>query len=200
MSRAVAVAFDLDGTLLSLPVDIAAVRRAIADACGGAIAPEEMRPVLARIDELAARGLADRAALRALVDAGELAAAARATAVPGAAETLAALGARGVPLGLVTNNGRACVAGALATAGLGALDAFAAVITRDDVALPKPDPEGVMRAARALLPDGGTLCYVGDSPLDEQAARAARVPGCAVAFVPAGGPVSAILAALGASE
>jgi phosphoglycolate phosphatase-like HAD superfamily hydrolase len=46
-------------------------------------------------------------------------------------------------------------------------------VTRDDVALPKPAPDGIAAAARALCPGGGAVWMIGDSPRDVQAARAA---------------------------
>src|SRR5262249_42085121 len=79
--------------------------------------------------------------------------------------------ARGERLAIVTDNGRACVPAALAAAGIPSV--FAAIVTRDDVAEPKPSPEGVRRAV-ALL--GGAEWYVGDHPNDIPAGPAAGVP------------------------
>jgi phosphoglycolate phosphatase-like HAD superfamily hydrolase len=181
-----AVVFDMDGTLLRLQVDIEEVRLRLAAlfAPRGVTAP--FRPILRRIHEAAAEA-GDPALARAglaILDEAEARGAARAEAREGAGELIAALRARGVRLGLVTDNGRACVQPALAAAGLPA-GAFEAIATRDDVPAPKPDPAGVVAVARAL---GGAAWYVGDHAKDVQAGRAAAalVPGLRVAFVRGG--------------
>jgi len=176
-----AVLFDLDGTLLDLEVDIVGARAGLAQLFGPLGFEQEFRPVLLRIreaahqvagndaqrDELMARG-------RAIVDAAEADGAHRARARPGAADTLRELTGRGLPLGIVTDNGRRCVGGALAAAGLGAPNDFTVIVTRDEVQIAKPDPEGVLAAALALLPEGGTLWFIGDSPRDAAAGRRSR--------------------------
>lgn len=174
-----AVVFDLDGTLVDLDVDMAAARSRLRALFAPLGFDAPFRPVLAHIEEAAAvaGGGADRAAWRAralaILDDAECAGAPRAVARPGARQVVAELRRRGWPLGIVTDNGRACVGPALAAAGLDA-GGFAAVVTRDDVARPKPDPAGVIAAARAVVPAGGVLWYVGDSPRDAAAARRAR--------------------------
>ena len=174
-----AVLFDLDGTLLWLDVDVEPARAAIRQLFAARGYTGAMRPLLAAIDDAAATVARDdaeriqlRAEARGLIDRAELEAAASARARDGAAALLARAGA--VRLGIVTDNGRACVAPALASAGLGAVARFACVVSRDDVALAKPEPSGVVIAARALLPGGGRLWLVGDSPRDVLAGRAAR--------------------------
>jgi len=52
---------------------------------------------------------------------------------------------------------------------------FRAVITGEDVEEPKPSPEGVLRAVQALGSDSSKTVYVGDSPIDIEAGRAAGV-------------------------
>jgi HAD superfamily hydrolase (TIGR01549 family) len=184
---AAGVIFDLDGTLLRLDVDIEEVRQRLGALFGphGVTAP--FRPILVRIPaaarEAATRG-ADETAMRragfAILDEWEVRAAESARARPGAAAVLEALAGRGVRLGLVTNNGRACLAPALASAGLRG-DLFAATVTRDDVPLPKPDPAGIVQVAAALGVDD--VWYIGDHQIDVDAGRAARarLPGLRVA-------------------
>ena len=170
------VLFDLDGTLLDLPVDIEPVRREVERLLREAGDGGPARPLLDAIDraDRAAAGQGGgrlRARARALLDAAELAAAPRARARPGAVGAAAALARRGLRLAIVTDNGRACLAPALAAAGL---DAFAwHAVTRDDVARPKPSPDGVVAAARAMCPAGGALWFAGDTPRDLAACRAA---------------------------
>jgi HAD superfamily hydrolase (TIGR01549 family) len=170
------VLFDMDGTLLRLDVDIEEVRTRLGALFRphGVTAP--FRPILKRIRDAAAeagaRG-ADRSALEragfAVLDEWEVRAAASARARAGAADVVSALALRGARLGVVTDNGRACVAPALRAAGLDPAS-FASIVTRDDVPAPKPDPAGVLRAAAAL---GAPLWYVGDHVKDVEAGRAA---------------------------
>jgi HAD superfamily hydrolase (TIGR01549 family) len=167
------VIFDMDGTLLRLDVDIEEVRLRLAARFAPFGVTRPFRPILRRIRE-AAREAGDPAlerAGRAILDEWELRAAAQARPRAGAAEVVAALAARGERLAIVTDNGRACVAAALAAARIPPV--FAAIVTRDDVADPKPDPAGV-RAAAAALGDGAPW-YVGDHPNDIVAGRAAGI-------------------------
>jgi N-acetyl-D-muramate 6-phosphate phosphatase len=175
-----AVIFDLDGTLLRLDVDIEDVRIRL----GALFAPHGVtrpfRPILRRIRDAAREAAAagadgpalERAGLELLSDA-EVRAAASARARASAPVAVAALAARGFALGLVTDNGRACVEPALRQAGFDPAW-FRATITRDEVAEPKPDPAGIVAAARALGATGARVFFVGDHPRDVEAARAAR--------------------------
>jgi phosphoglycolate phosphatase len=177
-----AVAFDLDGTLVQLDVDIEAVRAQIRELFGAAGERAALRPILTGIDELAEAGSDGdeekrrelRARARAIIDRAEVAAATRAGLVDGAAKLVAELGRRGVRLGLVTDNGRACATVCLERLRpLSGLWVDAAIVTRDEVERGKPSPEGIAQAARALLPAGGSVWFVGDSVRDVEAARAA---------------------------
>lgn len=167
-----AVIFDMDGTLLRLDVDIEEVRMRL----GALFAPHGVtrpfRPILARIRAAAAEvgdAQLERAGL-AILDDWEVRAAQSARARSGAGEVVAALRARGTKLGLVTDNGRACVGAALAAAGIPLV--FDVIVTRDDVPAPKPDPAGI-RAAAAVV--GARPWYIGDHPKDLEAGRAAGV-------------------------
>ena len=145
-----AVVFDMDGTLLWLDVDIAAVRGELSALFAPSGFRDPFRPVLQRIDEaaqLAGCDDAERARWRlrgrAVIDAAEVDAARSARPATGAVDALAALAALDdggdVALGLVTDNGAACVHPALAAAGLPAVS-FGTVITRDDLTMGKPSP------------------------------------------------------------
>lgn len=178
--KAVGVIFDMDGTLLRLDVDIEAVRLSLAElfAPFGVSAP--FRPILRRIPEAAREAAArggDAAALErqglAILDRHEVAQAASARARPGVVDIVTRLDRAGVPLAVVTDNGRACAGAALAAAGF-PVAAFRAVVTRDDVPRPKPDPSGILFAARALgLPVSASIWYIGDHAKDVEAGRAA---------------------------
>jgi phosphoglycolate phosphatase-like HAD superfamily hydrolase len=194
MTRAAGVLFDLDGTLLELPVDIEPVRCAVEALLAAAGERGAARPVLDAIDRatvaVAARHGSDAGRelwmeARRLIDEAEVAAARSARARPGAVEVVTAIVGIGdgigigmgngigigVGIGIVTDNGRACLAPALEAAGLARFPWH--VVTRDDVVRPKPAPDGIEAAARALCPAGGAIWYVGDSPRDVVAARAA---------------------------
>ena len=181
-----AVLFDLDGTLVDLPVDIAAVRRRAARIFEERGWRGELRPILPAIDAAAAEVAGDEddrrrliAAARAVMDHAEIEAAERAAPRLGAAAVVRALAERNVPVAVVSNNCRTAVHRALA--GLGIDDRVGAMIGRDDVALPKPDPAG-LAAAVARLGEPSRIIWVGDSPGDVEAGRrlAASRPGSEV--------------------
>ena len=101
---------------------------------------------------------------------------------PDAAATLARLEAGGVRLGIVTSKPRATALRGLQVARLEHL--FLVVIGADDVQHTKPHPEPVWAALRALdAPAEGTL-FVGDSPHDLHAGRAAGVATAAALWGP----------------
>jgi phosphoglycolate phosphatase len=89
---------------------------------------------------------------------------------PDVQTTAQALREEGLGLGIVTGSRRGSI-GPLRDAGL--LDAFGAVVTGEDVRRRKPDPEGLVKCADALGVDPCDAVYVGDTPLDIQAARRA---------------------------
>jgi HAD superfamily hydrolase (TIGR01509 family) len=91
--------------------------------------------------------------------------------MPGAVALLAALAQAGVPVGLVSNARRRFVEPALRAAGLA--DAFAVVVTVDDVAHPKPAPDAYLAAAMALGAEPAACAVLEDSPTGLAAGRAA---------------------------
>ncbi len=96
---------------------------------------------------------------------------------PGVQETLTELRRRGVPLAVFTGASRR--AAHIVLEGTGLLGALAVLVGGDQVARPKPDPDGIHLACKLLGADPATTAYVGDSPLDLEAAR--RSGGLAVA-------------------
>jgi HAD superfamily hydrolase (TIGR01509 family) len=91
--------------------------------------------------------------------------------MPGAVALLAALARAEVPVGLVSNARRRFVEPALRAADLS--DAFAVVITADDVTRPKPAPDPYLAGAAALGAAPETCAVLEDSPTGLAAARAA---------------------------
>lgn len=91
--------------------------------------------------------------------------------LPGAREALSRLRAAGVPLALVSSGESEYIRAALASHGLQGL--FHVVVTQQDVAAHKPDPEPYLTAADHLGFPPGQCLAVEDSPTGVASARAA---------------------------
>ena len=92
---------------------------------------------------------------------------------PDVPEMLARLRDAGVRAAIVSTKFRRRIEGILAREKL--RDAFAAIVGGEDVARLKPDPEGLHRALGALDVPGARAVYVGDHPIDAEAASRAGV-------------------------
>lgn len=108
-------------------------------------------------------------------------------AYDGVAEALAALKSAGRRLGIVTSKSRDTTAMAFAAVGL--RDAFDVVVTATDTQAHKPSPEPILLCLERLAAvsgagaDGGAApIYIGDSPVDIAAGRAAGIATAAVAW------------------
>lgn len=93
-------------------------------------------------------------------------------AIPGSVALLHDLHGRGIRLGIATSSGRALPF--LDTWGVRHL--FDAIVGREDVQHHKPHPEPLVTCLAALRLDPGDAVYVGDSPIDIQAGKAAGLP------------------------
>jgi HAD superfamily hydrolase (TIGR01509 family) len=91
--------------------------------------------------------------------------------MPGAVALLDALAQAGIPVGLVSNARRRFVEPGLRAAGLH--EAFAVIVTVDDVAHPKPAPDPYLAAAAALGAAPTACAVLEDSPTGLAAGRAA---------------------------
>jgi len=173
------VLFDVDGTLVNTwELYIEAFLSALADLVGRRLTLEELaamhptselrvlRQVLASDDELPAAHEGFLSHLRRLHP--EL----FAGVYDGVPEMLDALRERGLVLGLVTGKSRGAWAVTAPVAGLGD---FAVAVMDDDVAEPKPAPEGILTAVAGLGATPEETVYVGDAVNDARAARAAGV-------------------------
>lgn len=99
---------------------------------------------------------------------------------PGIRALLDGLRARGVRLGVVSNNEGGLVRTQLAALGLA--DYFPVILGEGDLLALKPAPDGLHQACAGLgLPAGGCR-YIGDSPTDAAAARAAGIAAVGVAW------------------
>ena len=95
-------------------------------------------------------------------------------------DVLVRLKEEGRRLGIVTAKRRATVELAFANVPLGHL--FEVVVGGDETPRHKPDPEPLLCAAKRLCVSPQVCAYVGDSPFDIRAARAAGMHGIAVTW------------------
>ena len=98
----------------------------------------------------------------------------------GIVDVLAALKREGRRLGVVSAKRRPTVERVFAGAGIG--DFFDVVVGSDDTERHKPHPEPVLKALELLDAQPHEAAYVGDSPFDVAAARAAGVYAVAVGW------------------
>jgi pyrophosphatase PpaX len=101
-------------------------------------------------------------------------------ACAGMEDVLVQLHEEGRRLGVVTAKRRSTVELAFANVPLGHL--FEAIVGGDETERHKPDPEPLLLGAERLGADPGSTAYVGDSPFDVRAAKAAGMFAVAVTW------------------
>jgi len=103
---------------------------------------------------------------------------------PGAVEAVAALGASGTRLAVVTSKRRTIAERTMERCGLAGR--FELLVSADDVEHGKPDPEPVLLALErlGLSEEAAQVLFVGDSPWDMKAGRAAGTRTAAVLWGP----------------
>ncbi len=169
--------FDLDHTLVDSPLDLRAVGRemeAFVRDRGIALPARELRwsgPELLAVVRREATHLESE--IIAIPIAHERRAMEQASLEPFAREALIAMRQLGFATAIWTNNDRVVADFVLARFDL--LPHLDLVVTRDDVAQLKPDPDG-LRVVRERWPDAERIVVVGDSWVDGAAAQAGGVP------------------------
>ena len=98
-------------------------------------------------------------------------------------EVLKALKEKGYLLGVVTNKGLPLTKYSLEICHIEAF--FDVIVSADDVAIPKPDPSGVLKAMGSLnIKNKGDVLYVGDNDIDYFTAENAGVDCMLVSWGP----------------
>jgi len=178
------VLFDLDGTLIdSGGLILASFRHATTTVLGRRIPDEVLmanvgghgiEAQMAEFDPQRADELTEvyRTHNRSIYE--------RVAAFPGVIEVLEHLSGQERALGLVTVKGRPTVDVTFDVLPLRRY--FGVVVTGDDTIRHKPHPEPLERALAGLGAEPASAVYVGDSPFDIQAAKAAGLTSVAVAW------------------
>lgn len=189
-----AVLFDLDGTLADTAPDLARALNALLGEHGRPSVPLEItRPLTssgARGMIQAGFGLTPESARYESLKARFLELYGAAVCVetrlfPGMHELLEALERHGVRWGIVTNKPDRFTRPLLDALRL--TSRAACIVSGDTAARPKPHPDPLLHASRALALDPAACLFVGDDLRDIQAARAAGMPSLAVSYGYLGG-------------
>lgn len=170
-----AVIWDVDGTLVSTKdLYLECYRRALAPHLGRMLTDEDLLAMRPHSELQVLRSGAGDAYEQCMRDFArhyaELHTSHFGGIYDGVLEVLENLRARGIRNGIVTGKSRSSWEITLAHAALGDFDV---VIVDDDVSNPKPHPEGIIAAIESLGVEPPNCIYVGDSPTDMEAARAA---------------------------
>jgi HAD superfamily hydrolase (TIGR01509 family) len=111
------------------------------------------------------------AAIDAIYDRYDADALTRWNVYPDTLQTLELLSEKGFQMGIISNVGRVALRAAMDRLDL--TDRIAITVSRDDVQMLKPDPEGLLQAAGALDVAPAQCLFIGDSRNDVGAARKA---------------------------
>lgn len=185
-----AVLFDLDGTLAdTVPLILACYRHTMRSHRGEEL-PDELwldtlgRPLRESMREFTTDTAEAEAMVETYVTYQRTIHDDMVQAFPGATELVAELTGRGAAVGVVTSKRREMALRTLARCGLDG--AFPVLVTPEDVTRGKPDPEPVRVALDrlSLQATPSRVLFVGDSPYDVAAGRAAGVRTAAATWGP----------------
>ena len=178
------VLFDLDGTVVdSGAIILASMRHATREVLGAEFGDEEL------MQAVGGPGLEAQMAVFAPDHVDELVRVYRAHNEPlhdeldaciGMENVLVRLHEEGRRLGVVTAKRRATVELAFARVPLGHL--FETIVGGDETERHKPDPEPLLLGAKRMNAEPDRTAYVGDSPFDMRAAKAAGMHAVAVTW------------------
>lgn len=194
-----ALCADFDGTIADTRLDFGLMRQRVQEFAAqegldgrGLSAPYVLEMVAEIGEQLGAdsrRAARFRRRCRAMMCQMELAAAQGGRLFPGVREALAELSGRGLRIAVVTRNCRRAVEEFCK------LHPFVchSLLTRDDVARVKPDPEHLWQALRALGVPPRQAAMIGDHPTDMQCGSAAGLR--TVGVLTSGSPAEALEAA-----
>jgi pyrophosphatase PpaX len=179
------VLFDLDGTLIdSGPIIIASMQHAVATVLGRELPAEEVAATVGGQGLVAQMTALDPDRVEELVEAYRVhndPLHETLEAFAGMVEVVPRLRVEGRKLGIVTAKRHRTVA--LAIERFPWLDEhFDVVVAYDDTERHKPDPDPVLHAVAKLGADPADAAYVGDSPFDIRAAKAAGAFAVAVGW------------------
>lgn len=192
MSRAPAILFDLDGTLVDSAPDLAASMNVLLVRRGRSEIPlDDVRHMVGRgAKVLMERGMAATGQAASAAEIDEMFdefldyylahIADLSQPFPGVREALDRLQNAGCVLGVCTNKPEAASIKLLEILNLDAY--FGSVVGGDTLTVRKPDPEHVLETMRRLDGDLTSTVMVGDSHPDIAAAQAAGMPVVAVTF------------------
>lgn len=188
-SPVAAVLFDLDGTLIDTAEDFVQVLNALLNDEGLPPLPAlSIRNTVSdgarALIHLAFGGHEGEPAFeqkrQALLNRYLMEVGSHACLFPGMAAVLDALEEAGIPWGIVTNKPRLYTERLLSRLDL--TDSCAVLVCPDDIDQPKPNPEGLLRAANSLGVFAEHCVYVGDHVRDIQAGKAAGMRTLAARF------------------
>jgi len=179
--------FDVDGTLVSLKVDVEKLRSTTArelvkagfDLSSMDVTSLHTQEVIDRARRLVESGSVKvhfesfRVALFAALDEVEMDWNSRAEPIQGTGEVLDRLRSANVKLATLTNSGRSPSEWLLRRHDL--LRRFDFTLTRDEVSALKPSPDGLLEAVGMMGLPKNEVVYVGDSIIDVKAAKGAGV-------------------------
>jgi pyrophosphatase PpaX len=178
------VLFDLDGTVVdSGAIILASMRHAMREVLGEEFGDDEL------LQSVGGPGLEAQMAVFAPERVDELVSVYRAHNEPlhdeleachGMEDVLVRLHDEGRRLGVVTAKRRSTVELAFARVPIAHL--FETVVGGDETEKHKPDPEPLLLAAERMQADPAQTAYVGDSPFDMRAAKAAGMHAVAVTW------------------
>lgn len=171
-----AVVFDLDGTLAdTLTLIVRAFNAAFGKHVGQELSWEEVEALFGPPEEvIAVNAVGEEGAgafLRTYRDYYAANHARLVKPIPGVSELLTDLKAVGFRLALYT--GKGARTNSITLEALGLAQHFDVIVTGNDVTRYKPAPDGVLLACRRLSVSPAEAVYVGDSPMDVEAGRAA---------------------------